>query len=180
MKKWKIISQETVCDFKLFKFYKRDLLNQRKNSHHHFYIMDTADWVNIVPVTPEGNIILVKQYRAGIDSVTIETPGGVIDKNDPSPIEAAKRELEEETAYRAAKVTQFATIDPNPSFMANKCYFILAEDVKHTGKINFDPGEDIDTIEMSKEEIKKAIKTGVISHAVTIAALEMYFNNSYK
>lgn len=175
MKKWKILGEEKVCDFKLFKFYKRSLLNQRKNSQHHYYVMETPDWVNVVPVTPEGNIVLIKQYRAGADEITIEIPGGIIDKKDTSAVLAARRELEEETAYKTDDLTLLGAVNPNPSFMSNTCYFVLAKDVAHTGKINFDPGEDIETFEMRIDEVKDAIKTGQIKHALTIAALGMFF-----
>ncbi len=175
MKKWKILGQETVCDFKLFKFYKRDLLNERKNSEHHFYVMETPDWINVVPVTPDGKIILVKQYRAGTDEITLEIPGGVIDKTDLSPEAAARRELEEETAYVSNKLSLLGSVHPNPSFMSNTCYFVLAKDVMPTGNINFDPGEDIETFEMEAEVVKEAIKSGKIKHALTVAALGLFF-----
>ncbi len=175
MKKWKILGQETVCDFKLFKFYKRNLLNQHKNSQHHFYVMETPDWINVVPVTSEGKIVLIKQYRAGTDEITIEIPGGVIDNTDASPLAAARRELEEETAYVSNELSLLGSVHPNPSFMSNTCYFVLAKDVKHTGKINFDPGEDIETFEMEIDEIKEAIKTGKIKHALTVAAMGLFF-----
>ena len=179
MKKWEILGQETVCDFKLFKFYKRQLLNTRKNSEHNFYILETPDWINVVPVTPEGNIVLIKQYRAGTDEVTIEIPGGVIDKADVSPEEAARRELEEETAYVSDKLTRLGAVHPNPSFMANTCYFVLAKDVKPLGKTNFDPGEDIETFEMTPADVKEAVRSGKIMHALTVAALGVYFQQEY-
>ncbi len=175
MKKWKILGEEKVCDFKLFKFYRRDLLNQHKNSEHHFYVMETPDWINVIPVTPEGKIVLIKQYRAGADEITIEIPGGVIDKKDASPELAARRELEEETAYKTDNLTLLGAVNPNPSFMSNTCYFVLAKEVTHTGKINFDPGEDIETFEMEVGEVKDAIKSGKINHALTVAALGLFF-----
>ena len=175
MKKWKILGQETVCDFKLFKFYRRDLLNPRKNSEHHFYVMETPDWINVIPVTPEGNIVLIRQYRAGTDAVTTEIPGGVIDKKDASPEAAARRELEEETAYVSDNLSLLGAVHPNPSFMANTCYFVVAEGARPVGKTHFDPGEDIETFEMAPEELKQAIQSGKIKHALTVAALGLYF-----
>ncbi len=175
MEKWKILGQETVCDFKLFKFYKRGLLNTRKNSRHNFYVLETPDWITVVPVTPGGNIVLIRQYRAGTDEVTIEIPGGVIDKKDSTPEAAARRELEEETAYVTDNLTRLGAVYPNPSFMTNTCYFVLAKDVKPVGKTDFDAGEDIETIEMTPQEVKDAIRSGKIMHALTIAALDMYF-----
>ena len=175
MKKWKILGEETVCDFKLFKFYRRDLLNPHKNSEHHFYVMETPDWINVVPVTPEGKIVLIRQYRAGTDEITVEIPGGVIDKKDVSPEAAAGRELEEETAYVSDDLTMLGAVHPNPSFMSNTCYFVLAKNAKPTGKTHFDPGEDIETFEMEPDELKLAIKTGKIKHALTVAALGLFF-----
>lgn len=174
MKKWKILGQETVCDFKLFKFYRRDLLNPHKNSEHHFYVMETPDWINMVPVTPEGKIVMIKQYRAGTDEITVEIPGGVIDKSDVSPEAAGRRELEEETAYVSDDLTLLGAVHPNPSFMSNTCYFVLAKNVNPTGKTNFDLGEDIETFEMEPDELKQAVKTGKIKHSLTVAALGLF------
>ena len=176
MKKWKILGQETVCDFKLFKFYRRDLLNPHKNSEHRFYVMDIPDWINVVPVTPEGKIVMIRQYRAGTDAVTVEIPGGVMDANDGSPQAAARRELEEETAYVAGKLALLGSVHPNPSFMSNTCYFVVAKGARPTGKTNFDPGEDIETFEMEPDELRQAILSGKIKHALTVAALGMFFS----
>ena len=175
MKKWKILGQETVCDFKLFKFYRRNLLNPHKNSEHRFYVMETPDWINVIPVTPEGNIVMIRQYRAGTDAVITEIPGGVMDKTDASPEAAARRELEEETAYVSDNLLLLGAVHPNPSFMANTCYFVVAEDARPVGKTHFDPGEDIETFEMAPNDLKQAIRNGKIKHALTVAALGMYF-----
>lgn len=175
MKKWKILGQETVCDFKLFKFYRRDLHNTHKHTEHHFYVMETPDWVNVVPVTPEGKIVMIRQYRAGTDEITIEIPGGVIDKTDASPEAAARRELEEETAYVSDTLSLLGSVHPNPSFMSNTCYFVLVKGARAVGETRFDPGEDIETFEMTVAELKEAIRTGKIRHALTVAALGIYF-----
>lgn len=175
MKKWKVLSQETVCDFKLFKFYRRELLNTHKDSRHSYYVLETPDWINVIPVTSEGKIVLIRQYRAGTDEVTIEIPGGVIDAKDTSPEAAARRELEEETAYVTNDLSLLGEVHPNPSFMSNTCYFVVAQDVRPVGKVNFDPGEDIETFEMEPEEVKQAIRSGKIMHALTVAALGLYF-----
>lgn len=178
MEKWKILGQETVCDFKIFKFYKRHLLNTRRHSEHHFYVMDTPNWINVIALTPDQKIILVKQYRAGTDEITLEIPGGVIDKSDVSPEAAALRELEEETAYVGQNPSRLGSVHPNPSFMANTCYFVLVKEVRRLGKLHFDPGEDIETVEMSLPDIKQAIQTGKIKHALSIAALGLLFMNN--
>ncbi len=175
MKKWKIIGQETVCDFKLFKFYRRHLLNTHKNSEHRFYVMETPDWINVIPVTPEGKIVLIRQYRAGTDEITVEIPGGVIDPKDDSPEAAARRELEEETAYVSDNLTRLGAVYPNPSFMSNTCYVVLARAARPVGKTHFDPGEDIETFEMTIPELKTALSNGKIRHALTVAALGLYF-----
>ncbi len=175
MEKWKIMGQETVCDFKIFKFYKRHLFNKNRQSEHHFYVMDTPDWVNVVALTPDEKIVLVKQYRAGTDEITLEIPGGVIDKTDISPEIAALRELEEETAYIGQNPTRLGRVHPNPSFMANSCYFVLVKGVKPLGKLNFDSGEDIETVEMTLDEVRHAIQTGTLRHSLSIAALGMLF-----
>jgi len=102
MKKWKLLDKKLLIHNKMFGMYQYHLLHGDKNSEHNFFIIETFDWVNIIPITEHREVVLVRQYRAGNHSITLEIPGGVMDVKE-NPINTAKRELEEETAYIGKK-----------------------------------------------------------------------------
>ena len=86
---------------------------------HSFYRIDSADWVNVVPVTPAGEIVMVRQYRHGLRDVTLEIPGGMVDPGE-TPEQAAARELLEETGYRAERLEALGSVNPNPALFGNR------------------------------------------------------------
>ena len=84
------------------------------------------DWVNTVPVTTQGKVLLVRQFRIGIESTTLETPGGVVDAGEKDMTMAAVRELEEETGHTSRNILPLASLNPNPAIMTNTVHFFLA------------------------------------------------------
>jgi len=169
MEKWEKLSEKTLINTPIFEFKQIELLHSVKHTKHNFYIIDSRDWVNIIPITKNNEILLIKQYRAGSDQITIEVPGGIID-NDESPEETAKRELEEETGCYAEKFIKIGEVFPNPAFITNKCHYVVALGVHPGGHTHFDPSEYIEKFIVPMDKIPEMIKNGEISHAITIDA----------
>ncbi len=174
MRKWQVLNRKTLIDSPMFKFMQYDLKHGEKQTLHKFYILDTADWVNIVPLTPDNEVVLIHQYRAGIDEITIEIPGGIMDSGETDPLQTARRELEEETGYVTDDLELLGFLYPNPSFMTNRCYFVLARNVRPQGHINFDPSEYIETFTVPLKDIPQMIKSGEIRHSLTVNAFAMF------
>ena len=126
----------------------------------------------IIPVKDDGKIILVKQYRHPVKEVLLEVPAGTL-KPGEDPLECAARELEEETGYRAGKLTHLLTIYPSPGYSSEKLYIYLAEDLEKSSQ-NLEIDEDISVVEMSLEEALEAIREKKIVDGKTIAALLYY------
>ncbi len=126
----------------------------------------------IIPVKDDGKIILVKQYRHPVKEVLLEVPAGTL-KPGEDPLECAARELEEETGYRAGKLTHLLTIYPSPGYSSEKLYIYLAEDLEKSSQ-NLEIDEDISVVEMSLEEALEAIREKKIMDGKTIAALLYY------
>ncbi|MES2332929.1 MAG: NUDIX hydrolase [Bacteroidota bacterium] len=135
-----------------------------------YYIVELPDWCNTIVVTKEERIILVRQYRYPVDQITFELPGGIMEKNE-EPIEAAKREMEEETGYTSDDIELLMQVAPNPAINDNTAYFFLARNAVPTAAKNFDAFEDIDVVSFSKKEIWELINENKIQHGVQVGPL---------
>src|SRR5512139_2227856 len=108
-----------------------------------FTVIRTSDWINVIPVTGEGNLVFIRQFRHGIRETTLEIPGGAIDAADRDPRAAAERELREETGFEAAEWESLGFVTPNPALQNNRCHTFLATGAYRAGEPSFDPYERI-------------------------------------
>lgn len=173
---WVTNSEREEMDCRIFtvKSVWREAAGNRKGQ---FTIIDSPDWVTILPIVKNsrGNdcFLIVRQFRHGCSSLTKEFPAGMIDRGE-IPLEAAIRELEEETGYHAGKMTQIGSINPNPAFMSNTTYTFLAEDLTPGGKMNLDEHEMIDMELVPVKELEEQMGTGMYNSAITIQAWFWY------
>lgn len=138
-----------------------------------FYVLKSNDWCNIIPVTEAGRVVMVRQYRIGVETHTLEIPGGVMDESDRSPQEAAVREMIEETGYGplpGANCMSLGSVQPNPAILDNRSHFFLIGPVRKVADQKLDPNEMIETLEVPIEEIPRLIAQGEIAHSLMINA----------
>jgi 8-oxo-dGTP pyrophosphatase MutT (NUDIX family) len=133
-------------------------------------VIDAPDWVNVVPVTTAGEVVLVRQFRFGTWANSLEIPGGMID-GDEAPAVAAARELEEETGFRPAAVVPLGVSDPNPALFSNHLHSYLATGCERVHQGTPEATEDLQVVLVSREELKALVRSGGISHALVLAAL---------
>src|SRR5512142_609840 len=133
-------------------------------------IFEFRAWANIVALTKDGNVVLVKQYRHGVCDVLLEFPGGVVEDGE-DPIDGAKRELLEETGYKASDLIEIAKLYPNPALQTNTLYCFLALEVVKVSEQNLDAGEDIEVQLMPLDELIETAKRGEFPHALMNAVL---------
>lgn len=133
-------------------------------------VLETPDWVNVVALTPERQLVFVHQYRFGNGAVTAEIPGGMVDRDEDHG-EAARRELREETGHTASKWTYLGAVEPNPAFHDNQCHHWLAEDARLTHGQELDGGEDIEIELVPLEEAARRVRDGRVRHSLVISAL---------
>ncbi|WP_288189204.1 NUDIX hydrolase [uncultured Treponema sp.] len=137
------------------------------------YIVNEApDWVIVIPVSGE-NFLMVKQWRHGEKALSIEFPGGVIDK-DESPKEGAVRELKEETGASAKKLTLLGKMNPNPALFANHVYVYCAEDLVFSGIQDLDADECLNYMQIPQSEVIEKIGTAEYPHALMASALALF------
>lgn len=132
-------------------------------------VIDTFEWVNVVALTPEEDVLLVRQFRHGTGELSLEIPGGIIDPGE-DPAHAAVRELREETGYTGRPPIHLGVVDPNPAILSNRCRTYLIEGCEKTGALELDPGEDLEVVTMPLAEISDAVQDGRITHALVVCA----------
>jgi 8-oxo-dGTP pyrophosphatase MutT (NUDIX family) len=166
--RWPVVSEEVLGTYSIFKLIRR-IQRAPAGMSHPFMLLEAPDWINVIPVTADGDLILVEQYRHGTDHVTIEIPGGTVDPGE-EPITTAARELEEETGYRSDDLHLIGSVEPNPAFLTNICWTFLALDCTPDGRADPDPTEEIRVRRAPLSTFPDLIDDGTISHALTIAA----------
>lgn len=138
---------------------------------HRYVRMRTADWVNAVPITTDGHIVLVRQLRHGIEQVTLEVPGGAVDPGE-DPATAAAREVLEETGYGGGSRSSLGWVWVNPAIQTNRTSFYLLRDVERIAEQDPDPTEDIEVVTVAVEEVAGLIADGTIRHSLAVVALQ--------
>lgn len=138
-----------------------------------YIAMDAPDWVMVIPEI-NNKFLMVKQWRHGEQKLSVEFPGGVVDKGE-EPETAAIRELEEETGFKAGKIIPLGSCNPNPALFRNHIHFFLAKDLSKAGEQKLDDDEFINYMELSKEEVLEGMGTEQFPHALTATALALYF-----
>lgn len=174
LKPWKVTKSSHDKSLPIFSLRTNTALSPRTNKEYDFYILESLDWVNVIPITPNNEVVMIRQYRHGTGEITLEIPGGLIDPGDDPP-GAAKRELMEETGYKASEIKSLGSVHPNPAFLNNECFTFLAKDVVNSGPQDMDEKEDIEVQLIPIDDIPKLIKDGTITHSLIIAAFYRYY-----
>ncbi len=167
---WPLVSREALGGFKVFSVRREMLRSPRTNLPHPFYVLDCPDWVNVIPLTDRNEVVLVRQFRAGTRSVTLEIPGGGVEAHDGSALVAARRELREETGHVARSWKRLGVVQPNPAIQSNRCSTYLARGCRPVGELLPDAGEDLAVDLVPLARIPDLIRSGRITHSLVIAA----------
>ena len=170
---WKIESEYIYETFKIFRLRKSVRINPRTQSPVEFFLMDGVDWVNIIALTSEQQVVLVKQYRHGSEEDTLEIPGGCAEHGE-DPQDSALRELLEETGYSAKQISKLGVLHPNPAMQAMRCHCYLALDAYKVAEPTLDAGEDIKVSVEPLADVLEKVRTGEITHSLVVSAFALY------
>lgn len=171
---WEKVGSEQLGDYRVFFVRGNRCRSPRTGEEHTFYVIESSDWTNIIPITPEGKIVFVKQYRHGTEDITLEVPGGMVDPGDPSPEVAARREMVEETGYDTSEIISLGAVAPNPAIQSNRCHTYLALDVQPNGVQRLDTTEEIELAFVDPADVPELVVRGQITHSLVVAAFYLF------
>ena len=174
MKPWQRVRTEPLENYRIFRVRKDWRVNPRTGSEHDFFILEAPNWVNIVATTPDGQLIMVEQYRVGSDTIELEIPGGVMDPEDADPVATAVRELREETGYEGENARLVADVFSNPAILNNRTFTVFIDDCVLKHDTEFDCGEDLVTKLLPVPEIPDLLRSGRVKHPLVHVALSHY------
>jgi len=176
---WKTLHSKQVGDYHIFTIRSDRKVSPRTQQEHDFFVLDCANWVNVIALTPQRELVMVEQYRHGSNTVELEIPGGMIDPGDVSPEVAGQRELREETGYEGEKARLIGQVHPNPAIMNNTCFTVLVENCRCLHAVEFDGAEDLATLLVPVAELPTLVASGRIRHSLVTVAL-YYFELSQR
>jgi 8-oxo-dGTP pyrophosphatase MutT (NUDIX family) len=179
IKPWPRIRSQSVQSFRVFSIRTDTTVSPQTGVEHDFYVIETQDWVNIIPITADHRVVMVRQYRHGSREVTLEIPGGLVDSGETQE-GAAARELLEETGYQAEEVVKIGVSNPNPAIFNNRCYTFVARNVTKVRDPMPDQTEDIEVVLIPLVDIPELIRKGQIDHAIVISAFYWFILQDQK
>jgi len=172
--RWEKLGSEAGPELPLFRVRFDVMRHPTSSETFRRLVLESNDWVNVVAVTRDGKIVMVEQYRFGVGDLTTEPVAGMIDAGEES-LDAAKRELLEETGFGEGRWRYLGSVEANPAIHNNLCHLWLAEDVVVVQSPTPDAGEAIRVHLMSLDDIKEAIDAGRLKHPLGLAALTRVF-----
>ena len=172
MKPWKLLDTEYLVNAPWLKVAKEKCELPNGKVIDDFYTLWQPDWVLILARTAEGKWVMTEQYRHGTGKIALEFPAGIIDKNE-TPEQAALRELQEECGYildeRRERLLYLGAFPVNPDRHRGKFHVVFIDGVVPAGKTCFDETEEIESSEMSDEELQAKMADGTFNHPLQMA-----------
>lgn len=170
---WEVIGSRPILTLPICTIRSDRCVAPSTGEAHERLVIEAPDWINVVALTPERRVLLVRQWRFGVQRATVELPGGMVDPGE-TPLEAAARELREETGFVSARWSALGAIEPNPAIQTNLCHSFLAQDCTQAGPLEPDATEELELLTATEQEVEAMLRDGRIAHALVAVAWMKY------
>lgn len=168
--RWEKLGETVIATTRIFDLCSIRYRHPQRETERDFYVINSRDWVNVIALTADHHLVLVNQFRYGIDALSWEVPGGIIDAPE-DPVAAGVRELREETGFAGHKARLIGQIHPNPAILNNRCHFVLVEDCTRESDLEWDLDEEIEIATLPVDEVFAKALAGMITHSLALNAL---------
>ena len=172
MTDWSLLGSRLLSDHRIFEVHADRYRLEPEGRERDFVRLAAPDWVNVIPITADGQVVFVRQYRHGVRQVTLEVPGGMVDPGE-DPAVAALRELREESGYTADAVESLGAVWPNPAIQGNRCHMFVARGAWLAGPPTPDPYERFEVVTRPLADAPRLIREGEIGHALVVTAFAL-------
>lgn len=170
IKPWARKETRQLADCRVFSVSESTSICPRTDDEHQFYFIDSADWVNIVPITEDEQVVFIRQFRHGSEKITLEIPGGMVDPGE-DPEVAAVRECLEESGYEARSFSSLGVLNPNPAIFPNRLHTFVARECLPIAEIANTSTEHTELVLVPMADLPKLLESGEIDHALVAATL---------
>lgn len=171
--RWERLRKTLLVKTRIFELDEIHFRHPVRGTERDFVVLNPPDWVNVIAVTPDHQLVLVNQFRYGLDDFALEIPGGVVDPEEDF-VAAALRELREETGFEGKDVRVLGSVDPNPAMQSNRAHIVMVTDARRTGEVAWDPDEEIEVSLQSVDDVLALARNGGITHSLVLNALFLF------
>jgi 8-oxo-dGTP pyrophosphatase MutT (NUDIX family) len=170
---WELLGSEYLKHYRVVRLREDRYRFKPTGEEAPFVVCESANWVIVLPITDQEEVVFIRQFRHGVQQNVLEVPGGIVDPGE-SPEEAAQRELREETGYEADKIEILGELLPNPALNNAWFHVALATGCRLVSQPEFDGWETIETLLKPRSKVREMIRNGELTHAQVVAAFALW------
>ncbi len=171
--RWQKLGVEPHAHTRIFDVQNVQYQHPRRGTKKNFVVIDAPDWVMVLALTPARELVLVRQFRYGIDDFSLEVPGGVVDRGE-DPLVAGVRELREETGYAGEAARLLGRVHPNPAMQNNRMHILFVENAQRVDQQSWDEDEEMELLVLPVDQVYALARNGGITHAMVLDALLLF------
>jgi ADP-ribose pyrophosphatase len=170
---WEKTASRLHADCKIFDVYKSRFRHPIRQLEGDFFVIDAPDWITVVAVTEKMELVAVRQYRFGIEDLSLEVPAGVMETGE-DPLETGIRELREETGFEGDNAEVLGWVYPNPAIQNNRCYVIGVHQARQVSSTDWDEHEEVQTQLIPLTKLDERLARGDFQHALSVCTFHFY------
>jgi ADP-ribose pyrophosphatase len=168
--RWEKLDEHSIATTRIFDLRSIRYRHPVRRTERDFYVIQAPAWVNVLALTPDHQLVLVNQFRFGIDRHSLEIPGGIVDAGE-DPLAAGIRELAEETGFVGKNARVLGCVHPNPAILSNTCHLVLIEETVRSASLGWDADEEIEVLTEPVDQVYDWAREGRITHSLVLSAL---------